>query len=75
MVSSFRLTFISFLDQRLAPELFLQVTNKDQSFELNTFLSERGIEVLPLVSVETVISKQPAELLSLIHISEPTRLV
>ena len=62
MVSSFRLTFISFLDQRLAPELFLQVANKDQSFELNTFLSERGIEVLPLVSVETVISKQPAEL-------------
>ena len=62
MVSSFRLTFISFLDQRLAPELFLQVANKDQSFELNTFLSERAIEVLPLVSVETVISKQPAEL-------------
>ena len=26
MVSSFRLTFISFLDQRLAPELFLQVS-------------------------------------------------
>ena len=62
MVSSFRLTFISFLDQRLAPELFLQVASKDQSSELNTFLSERGIEVLPLMSVETVISKQPAEL-------------
>ena len=62
MVSSFRLTFISFLDQRLAPELFLQVASKDQSSELNTFLSERDIEVLPLMSVETVISKQPAEL-------------
>ena len=62
MVSSFRLTFISFLDQRLAPELFLQVASKDQSSELSTFLSERGIEVLPLMSVETVISKQPAEL-------------
>ena len=62
MVSSFRLTFISFLDQRLAPELFLQVSNKDQSTDLNTFLSERGIEILPLMSNETVISKQPVEL-------------
>ena len=62
MVSSFRLTFISFLDQRLAPELFLQVSNKDQSTDLNTFLSERGIEVLPLTSNEAVISKQPVEL-------------
>ena len=62
MVSSFRLTFVSFLDQRLAPELFLQVNNKDQSIDLNTFLSERGIEVLPLMSNETVISKQPVEL-------------
>ena len=62
MVSSFRLTFVSFLDQRLAPELFLEVNNKDQSIDLNTFLSERGIEVLPLMSNETVISKQPVEL-------------
>ena len=62
MVSSFRLTFISFLDQRLAPELFLQVSNKDQSTDLNTFLSDRGIEVLPLMSNEAVISKQPVEL-------------
>ena len=62
MVSSFRLTFISFLDQRLAPELFLQVSNRDQSIDLNTFLYERGIEVLPLMSNEAVISKQPVEL-------------
>ena len=62
MVSSFRLTFVSFLDQRLAPELFLQVTNKAQSSELKAFLSGRGLEVLPLMSTEAVISKQPAEL-------------
>lgn len=62
MVSSFRLTFVSFLDQRLAPELFLQANDKAQSSKLNAFLSERGIEVLPLMSTETVISKQPAEL-------------
>ena len=62
MVSSFRLTFINFLDQRLAPELFLQVSNRNQSIELNTFLSERDIEVLPLMSKEAVISKQPVEL-------------
>lgn len=62
MVSSFRLTFTSFLDQRLAPELFLQVANEDQSIKLTNFLSEKGIEVLPLMSTETTISQQPVEL-------------
>jgi len=62
MVSSFRLTFTSFLDQRLAPELFLQVANEDQSIELTNFLSEKGVEVLPLMSTETTISQQPVEL-------------
>ncbi|MDG1154567.1 MAG: ABC transporter permease, partial [Paracoccaceae bacterium] len=62
MVSSFRLTFTSFLDQRLAPELFLQVANEDQSIELTNFLAEKGVEVLPLMSTETTISQQPVEL-------------
>ena len=62
MVSSFRLTFTSFLDQRLAPELFLQVANEDQSIKLTNFLSEKGVEVLPLMSTETTISQQPVEL-------------
>ena len=62
MVSSFRLTFTSFLDQRLAPELFLQVANENQSIKLTNFLSEKGVEVLPLMSTETTISQQPVEL-------------
>ena len=62
MVSSFRLTFTSFLDQRLAPELFLQVANEDQSIKLTNFLSEKGVEILPLMSTETTISQQPVEL-------------
>ena len=53
MVSSFRLTFIDFLDQRLAPELFIEVDNAAKSAELETYLAEKEIEVLPLL-----ISKQ-----------------
>ncbi len=62
MVSSFRLTFIGFLDQRLAPELFVSVENAQQSAELETFLEGRVREVLPVNSVETRIAGLPTEL-------------
>lgn len=62
MVSSFRLTFTSFLDQRLAPELFLQVESAEQSASLEAFLKERGHEALPLLSTRTQMAGQPARL-------------
>ena len=62
MVSSFRLTFIGFLDQRLAPELFVSVENAQQSAELEVFLEGRVREVLPVNSVETRIAGLPTEL-------------
>ena len=62
MVSSFRLTFISFLDQRLAPELFIEVTSADQSTALATFLGAREIEALPLLTTQVIISEQPTAL-------------
>lgn len=62
MVSSFRLTFVAFLDQRLAPELFVQTETADQSAALATFLQSREVEVLPLLKTETTVANLPVEL-------------
>ena len=62
MVSSFRLTFVSFLDQRLAPELFVEVSSADESAALEGFLGSRAIEVLPLLTTQTIILEQPTAL-------------
>ncbi|MCL3882596.1 ABC transporter permease [Marivita sp. GX14005] len=61
MVSSFRLTFVEFLDQRLAPELYVE-TEADRSAELEAFLQSRARETLPLLSIETDIAGVPSEL-------------
>ncbi|NCX55464.1 MAG: FtsX-like permease family protein, partial [Rhodobacterales bacterium] len=52
MVSSFRVTFVSFLDQRLAPELFVRVDEEKTASALEKYLLERELEVLPLLTVE-----------------------
>ena len=62
MVSSFRQTFIAFLDQRLAPELFVEVETASQSAELEVFLKNRQIEVLPLLTTQVVIADLPVDL-------------
>ena len=62
MVSSFRQTFIAFLDQRLAPELFVEVDTAEQSAALETFLMNRQIEVLPLLTTQVVIADLPVDL-------------
>ncbi|MDC0550327.1 ABC transporter permease [Amylibacter sp.] len=62
MVSSFRQTFIAFLDQRLAPELFVEVDTAEQSAALEMFLMNRQIEVLPLLSTQVVIADLPIDL-------------
>lgn len=62
MVSSFRLTFIGFLDQRLAPELFIEVETPEQSVAVQAFLAERELEVLPLLVTKTQVAGQPARL-------------
>jgi len=62
MVSSFRLTFTGFLDQRLAPELFIEVDSADQSTALEAYLTEKGLEVLPLLSTSKQVAGQPVHL-------------
>ena len=61
MVSSFRLTFVGFLDQRLAPELFAQVESAEQSAKLEAYLTAQGIEILPLRSAPAQIEGRPAQ--------------
>ncbi|WP_370402514.1 ABC transporter permease [Sulfitobacter sp. JB4-11] len=62
MVSSFRLTFVGFLDQRLAPELFIRVETEAQSIALEAFLTDAGLEILPLKSTSAQIAGQPTRL-------------
>ncbi|MEO0937101.1 MAG: ABC transporter permease [Pseudomonadota bacterium] len=62
MVSSFRLTFVAFLDQRLAPELFVRVENAALGAALEDYLDARGLEVLPLLTAERAVAGQPAQL-------------
>jgi hypothetical protein len=62
MVSSFRLTFVAFLDQRLAPELYVKVADAAQANAIETQLPDGGTTVLPLLAVDTLIAKQPTRL-------------
>ncbi|MEO0525422.1 MAG: FtsX-like permease family protein [Pseudomonadota bacterium] len=58
MVSSFRLTFVAFLDQRLAPELYVQVAEAAQAKAIETQLPKTGTTVLPLLSIDVSIAEQ-----------------
>ena len=62
MVSSFRLTFVGFLDQRLAPELFVTIDDPAEVEAFEAFLAPHVREVLPVQSVETRIAGLPADL-------------
>lgn len=62
MVSSFRLTFTAFLDQRLAAELYVTARSPEQSAQMQAFLAPQVDEVLPILSVDTQLADQPAEL-------------
>ncbi len=61
MVSSFRLTFTGFLDQRLASELYVTAADADEAARLTAFLAPRVRAILPLVSVDREVAGLPAE--------------
>jgi putative ABC transport system permease protein len=61
MVSSFRLTFTDFLDQRLASELYVEVEDTAQLAALVDFASPRADAILPIQSAEVMIADQPTE--------------
>ena len=51
MVSSFRLTFIGWLDQRLAAELYVMARDESEASQLRAWLPARSTSVLPIWSV------------------------
>ena len=62
MVSSFRLTFVGFLDQRLASELYVTTSDAAQAEELIRFLEDKVDAILPLLSVDREVQGLPAEI-------------
>ena len=61
MVSSFRLTFTDFLDQRLASELYVRTEDARQSAALVRFAGPRVEAVLPIQNADTQVAGQPTE--------------
>ncbi len=61
MVSSFRLTFTGFLDQRLASELYISTDSAEQTAALVAFAQEQGVAVLPIQSADVTVAGHPAE--------------
>ncbi|MBT5928584.1 MAG: ABC transporter permease [Rhodobacteraceae bacterium] len=59
MVSSFRQTFVGFLDQRLAAELYVSAQNPGQAADLQRFLEARVDSVLPVQSVSRQLMGMP----------------
>jgi putative ABC transport system permease protein len=61
MVSSFRLTFVGFLDQRLASELYVSAENAAQADAVMAVAESHADAILPLLSVDRQIAGQPAQ--------------
>ncbi|MBI1418850.1 MAG: FtsX-like permease family protein [Limimaricola sp.] len=61
MVSSFRLTFLGFLDQRLASELYVTADTPDQAAALQAWLAPRVQAVLPIQSARVTLAGQPTD--------------
>jgi putative ABC transport system permease protein len=61
MVSSFRLTFSDFLDQRLASELYVVAQDEPEAARLVDYVSPRVDAVLPLLSTDIAIGPLEGE--------------
>ena len=62
MVESFRKTFDGWLDQRLASELYIRVSNTEASVELKQLLDGQVDAILPIVKVSQNISGIPTDI-------------
>jgi putative ABC transport system permease protein len=61
MVGSFRGTFLGWLDQRLAPELYVTAGDADEAARLLAFLAPRTQATLPIVSADIPLAGRPGE--------------
>lgn len=62
MVSSFRLTFTGFLDQRLASELYVTAEDAAQADLIQRIAAQNADAILPLLSVDREVEGQPAQI-------------
>jgi len=63
MVGSFRLTFVAFLDQRLAAEIYVDARTPEEAASLQAWLAPRVDAVLPIAVRETQLAGEAAQLL------------
>lgn len=61
MVSSFRLTFVAFLDQRLSSELYVTAEGPEQAAYMVDFMTPQVDAVLPIMSAQVQISGRPTD--------------
>ncbi|WP_372573916.1 ABC transporter permease [Ruegeria jejuensis] len=66
MVSSFRLTFTGWLDQRLASELYVTARDEAQGHEIERWLNTRADAVLPIRWTEVQVADQTVFLYGII---------
>ncbi len=62
MVSSFRLTFVAFLDQRLSAELYVSTEDAAQTATFLNYAEGKVNAILPIRSVEIAVRDLPTEL-------------
>lgn len=70
MVSSFRLTFVGWLDQRLAAELYVAARNEGEADRLRAWLAPKVESVLPISSIDAEIRGQPMQIFGVVD--DPT---
>ena len=61
MVQSFRLTFVGWLDQRLASELYVTARSDEESARIRAWLEPRSGAVLPIWNTEIRLFGQPVQ--------------
>ncbi|QXT40056.1 ABC transporter permease [Gymnodinialimonas ceratoperidinii] len=66
MVGSFRTTFLGWLDQRLASELYVSAATPDEAEALMAALAPEVDAILPIVSTEVRLFDRPAELFGVV---------
>ncbi len=62
MVASFRQTFVGYLDQRLASELYVSARTPAESKQLQPWLEARADAVLPVWNAEAIVDGQPSQI-------------
>lgn len=66
MVGSFRLTFVGWLDQRLASELYVTARSSEEADRIRDWLAPRSDAVLPIRNAEDTILGRPVQLYGLL---------